>query len=153
MKSLIHSGAKFLLVGGLSTLIEVTLFNLFLLWGLDPVAAKVAASLIALANAYFGNREWAFRHRRGRSRLLELVYFLAVNAVCTALGAVIVAAGVAALDAPGPLLLNVVNLVSIAIVVVVRFALYHFVVFRAPADRSREPDDDAVRTGAHPSGL
>lgn len=129
-------------MGGLSTLIEVVVFNI-LVFGLgwDLVWAKVVASLAALANAYFGNREWTFRHRDRRGRMSELVLFLLANAVCTALGAVLVWAGVAAVDAirgvaAGPVMLNVVNLASIAIVVVVRFVLYHAIVFRVPAKRS-----------------
>lgn len=134
MRKLLQSGIKFLVVGGLSTLIELGTFNLFVfVWSWDPVAAKIVSSLIALVNAYIGNREWAFRHRRGRSQLVELVYFLVVNGFCTALGAAIVAGGVALLGNPGPIALNAVNLFSIAVVVMVRFVLYHFVVFRAAA--------------------
>lgn len=129
-------GARFLTVGAISTLIEIGVFNLlYLVFGWDVVVAKVVASLVALANAYFGNREWTFRSRGKHGRTTEVLLFLATNAVCTALGAVIVWLGVAAasamLGAPaGPVAVNIVNLGSIAIVVVVRFLLYHFVVFR-----------------------
>lgn len=136
MRDMLHSGARFLLVGALSTAIELATFNLFLfVFGWDVVPAKVVSSLLALVNAYFGNREWAFRHRKGRSRLIELVLFLVVNGVCTVLGAVIVGAGAELLGTRHALLLNLVNIVSIGIVVLVRFALYHYVVFRgSPAD-------------------
>lgn len=130
MKRLFGSGVKFLTVGAISTLIEVGVFNL-LVYVLDtnPILAKVIASLVALVNAYFGNRMWAFRHRAGDSRNRELVLFLIVNAVCTALGAGIVAAGVALLGHSDPLVLNAVNIFSVGVIVVLRFALYHFFVF------------------------
>ncbi|MFS0911778.1 GtrA family protein [Microbacterium sp. 179-I 3D2 NHS] len=129
-------GSRFLIVGGLSTLIEIAVFNL-LVYGLgwNVVVAKLVASAVALVNAYFGNREWTFRHRDRRSRWSELVLFLAANVACTALGAALVWAGVEAVHLllgrpPGAIAVNIVNLVSIATVVVVRFALYHWVVFR-----------------------
>lgn len=144
MRDMLHSGARFLVVGATSTVIEIALFNLFLLGlGWDPVLAKVVSSLVALVNAYLGNREWAFRHRKGHSRALELALFLLVNGVCTALGAGIMALGAGLLESYGyesALLLNLVNIVSIGIVVLVRFSLYHYVVFRgAPEPSEAEP--------------
>jgi putative flippase GtrA len=135
-------GARFLLIGGLSTLIEVGIFNLLVyVLGWDAVVSKIVASLIALVNAYLGNREFTFGHRDRRTRRQELVLFLGANAVCTALGAAIVWAGDALTRltvgaAPGALLLNAINLFSIAVVVVVRFAFYHWVVFRVPPARA-----------------
>ena len=90
-------GARFLTVGAISTLIEIGVFNLlYLAFGWDPVAAKIVASLVALVNAYFGNREWTFRHRDRRGRTQEIVLFVLVNAACTALGALLVWVGVEA---------------------------------------------------------
>ncbi|MGR2753407.1 GtrA family protein [Agromyces arachidis] len=129
-------GARFLTVGAISTLIEIAVFNLLYLGlGVDVVTSKIVASLVALVNAYFGNREWTFRDRGGHSRTVEIVLFVVVNAACTALGALIVWGGVMVASAllgreAGPFAVNVVNLASIAVVVVVRFLLYHYVVFR-----------------------
>lgn len=136
MRRLAGVGTRFLIVGGISTLIEVGAFNLFVYaFGWDLVVAKVAASLVALVNAYFGNREWAFKGRDRRGRVAEIVLFLAVNLVCTLLGAGIVWLGADIVQGltghgPGPVLVNVINLASIAIIVLVRFVLYHYVVFR-----------------------
>jgi len=63
------------------------------------------------------------------------VLFVLVNAACTALGALLVWAGIefagVLLDREiGPFIVNAVNLVSIVIVVLVRFWLYHSIVFR-----------------------
>lgn len=129
-------GSRFLVVGALSTLIEIGVFNLLVyVWGWDVVAAKVAASLVALVNAYIGNREWTFRHRDRRGRAAEVALFLATNAVCTAIGAALVWIGVETVAGilgrePGAVAVNVVNLISIVIVVMLRFVLYHWVVFR-----------------------
>ena len=122
LRRLAGVGSRFLVVGALSTLIEVGVFNLLVYaWGWDVVAAKIAASLVALINAYIGNREWTFRHRDRRGRVAEVGLFLATNAVCTALGAVAVTA---------------VNLVSIVIVVLLRFVLYHSIVFRVASPKA-----------------
>ncbi|MCZ4299813.1 GtrA family protein [Microbacterium oxydans] len=137
LRRLAGVGSRFLVVGALSTLIEVGVFNLLVfVWGWDVVAAKIVASLVALVNAYIGNREWTFRHRDRRGRTAEVVLFLATNAVCTALGAVLVWVGVEVVEAilgrePGAVAVNLVNLTSIVIVVLLRFVLYHGIVFRA----------------------
>lgn len=136
LKSIAGLGSRFLIIGGLSTIIELIVFNVLCFGlGMDVVAAKVIASLVALVNAYFGNREWAFKNRDRRRRWVELTLFLAVNGICTAAGAGLVALGELMATGllqhpPGPLAINAINLISIVIVVVFRFALYHFVVFR-----------------------
>lgn len=143
LRRLAGVGTRFLIVGGLSTLIEVGAFNLFVyVFGWDLVVGKVAASLVALVNAYFGNREWTFRDRDRRGRTAEIVLFLAVNLACTALGAGIVWLGAEIVEGitgqePGAAMVNIVNLASIAIIVVVRFFLYHFLVFRRAGSVSR----------------
>ncbi|MCK3769968.1 GtrA family protein [Microbacterium aerolatum] len=137
LRRLAGVGSRFLVVGAISTVVEIAAFNLFVfMLGWDPVVSKVVASLVALINAYIGNREWAFRHRDRRGRFSEIVLFLVTNGVCTLLGAGLVWLGVEALElivghATGAFALNVVNLISIVIVVVFRFVLYHKVVFRS----------------------
>nr|WP_281370328.1 GtrA family protein [Microbacterium pseudoresistens] len=132
-------GSRFLVVGAISTVIEIAVFNLLVyVLGWDLVVAKIVASLVALVNAYIGNREWAFRHRDRRGRTAEVVLFLITNGVCTLLGAALVWLGVELMTgmlghAPGAFLVNVINLASIVIVVLLRFVLYHKVVFRTSA--------------------
>lgn len=125
--------ARFLVVGGVSTLIEVAAFNLLILAGMGAVLAKVIASLIALVNAWIGNREWAFRSRGRTGTCRQLVRFLAVNALCTLIGAGTVWLGIRGLESVagdvGPIGLNLVNIASIGCITVVRFALYHLIVF------------------------
>ncbi|MCS3843598.1 GtrA family protein [Microbacterium sp. AK031] len=136
LRRLVGVGSRFLVVGALSTVIEIAVFNLLVfVFGWDLVVAKIVASLIALVNAYIGNREWTFRHRDRRGRVSELVLFLGVNVACTLLGAALVWLGVEVFTGlrgqePGALAVNVVNLISIVIVVLIRFVLYHKVVFR-----------------------
>ena len=136
LRRLASVGSRFLVVGALSTLIEIGVFNMLVyVMGVDVVWSKIIASLVALVNAYIGNREWTFKHRDRRGRVNELVLFLITNAACTGLGALLLWLGVLGASAilgreAGPFAVNFVNLVSIAVVVLVRFALYHRVVFR-----------------------
>jgi len=124
-----------------STLIEIGVFNLLVyVFGTDVVWAKIIASLVALVNAYIGNREWTFRHRDRRGRANELTLFVLTNAVCTGLGALLLWLGVLAVSellgrSAGPFAVNAVNLVSIVVVVLVRFVLYHRIVFRVAPQR------------------
>lgn len=142
LRRFVELSSRFLTVGALSTLIEIASFNLLLYVAhVDGVWAKVIASLIALINAYFGNREWTFKGRGQHARSLELVLFLIVNGLCTALGAAIVWAGLAVFPEAGPVIVNLVNLVSIGIVVIVRFALYHYVVFKGVRPSATVPLD------------
>lgn len=132
----VRLATRFLLVGGLSTIIEIASFNaLVYAAGWNQPLAKIAASTIALGSAYFGNRQWTFRGRRGRGRRDEITWFVGVNVVCGLVGAAVVWAGVAGLSAwlhrpIGPVTVNIVNLVSIVLVVVLRFGLYNRYVFR-----------------------
>lgn len=144
LRRLVGVGSRFLVVGALSTVIEIAVFNLLVFaFDWDPVVSKIVASLVALVNAYIGNREWTFRHRDRRGRVSELVLFLVTNGACTLLGAGLVWVGVEMFTglrghAPGALALNIVNLISIVIVVLIRFVLYHKLVFRAaPAIEDR----------------
>ncbi|MBY6060318.1 GtrA family protein [Microbacterium esteraromaticum] len=132
-----------------ATLIEIGVFNLLVYaMGVDVVWAKIIASLVALVNAYIGNREWTFRHRDRRGRVNEMVLFVLVNIACTGLGALLLWVGVEAAAvvlgrSAGPVVVNVVNLASIAIVVVVRFLLYHGLVFRTGSPKTSPSTRDA----------
>jgi putative flippase GtrA len=134
------TASTFLTVGAVSTLIEIAVFNLALTaLGASPVVAKVVASLVALINAYLGNRHLTFRDRTTDAPGRQLGRFLVANGVCTGLGAAIVWAAAAVLTSgagqgPSVVALNAVNLGSIALIIVLRFVLYHRWVFRhAPA--------------------
>ncbi|HEU0102079.1 MAG TPA: GtrA family protein [Mycobacteriales bacterium] len=75
--------AKFGVVGSLSLLVDLAVFNLALAVLPDkPLTAKVLSTIVSATNAYVLNRHWSFRARErphGVSR--ELVLFMALNAV------------------------------------------------------------------------
>jgi putative flippase GtrA len=149
LKSLARIGGRFLAVGGLSTAIEIAIFNILVyLVNVETVPAKIVASLVALINAYIGSRLWTFRERRDDQRFAQLLRFLATNVACAVLGATIVGISSSVLEyrlgLGGPVWLNIANLFSIAIVIVVRFVLYHLWVF---PERSTLGGDQLIITG------
>jgi putative flippase GtrA len=68
---------RFIGVGGTAYIIDITMFNVFLL-GFDwPwLAAKTASTVIATTCAFLGNRHWTWRHsRNGSARRQYILYF------------------------------------------------------------------------------
>jgi putative flippase GtrA len=63
-----HAGEliRFAGVGGVAYVIDLGLFNLMLL-GLDwpDLYARIIAAVVAMTVAFFGNRHWTWRERRG----------------------------------------------------------------------------------------
>lgn len=71
---------KFAMVGGITYLVDITLFAMLKLAVLEskPVTAKVLAVLVATIVSYVLNREWSFRTRGGRERRHEAALFFLV---------------------------------------------------------------------------
>ena len=71
---------KFALVGGITYLVDITLFTLLKMTVLEPkpVTAKIVAVLVATIVSYVLNREWSFRTRGGRERHHEAALFFLI---------------------------------------------------------------------------
>jgi putative flippase GtrA len=79
---MIHEVAKFGIVGILA--FAITLGGTWLLnegMGLSPTVATTIATIIATVFSYIGNRNWAFKHRRGEKLGREGLLFIIFNAV------------------------------------------------------------------------
>jgi len=143
IRTLVHEIAKFGIIGMISFVIDVGLFNLLLYGGpLDdkPLTAKVVSVAVATTFAYFGNRFWTFRHR-GRTHMgREYVLFFLLNGVAMliAVGCLWVSHYLMGLDSP--LADNIsANVVGLALGTLFRFWSYRKWVF------PEVPDDDADR--------
>jgi putative flippase GtrA len=68
---------KFAVVGGITYVVDITLFTLLKMTVLEPkpVTAKIVAVLVATIVSYVLNREWSFRTRGGRERHHEATLF------------------------------------------------------------------------------
>jgi putative flippase GtrA len=71
---------KFAVVGGITYIVDITLFTLLKITVLEPkpVTAKIVAVLVATMVSYVLNREWSFRTRGGRERHHEASLFFLV---------------------------------------------------------------------------
>lgn len=71
---------KFAVVGGITYVVDITLFTLLKLTLLEPkpVTAKIVAVLVATMVSYVLNREWSFRTRGGRDRHYEASLFFLI---------------------------------------------------------------------------
>lgn len=76
---LIHEGFKFLVVGGLSTVI--TIAGAVALHGLGKYVAITIATIAATIFSFLGNRHWTFGHRQGHGAAHESVMFFLLNGV------------------------------------------------------------------------
>ena len=141
---LIHEIAKFGIIGMISFVIDVGLFNLLLFGGGPftdkPLTAKVVSVAVATTFAYFGNRFWTFR-QRGRTNMgREYVLFFLLNGVAMLIAVGCLAFSHYVLGFTSALADNIsANVIGLALGTMFRFWSYRKWVFPAL------PDDPAER--------
>jgi putative flippase GtrA len=131
-------------VGATAFLVDVGLFQvLYAVAGVDPVAAKLVATLTATAVAYTGHRYWSFAHRVRTGIRRSFLLFAAVNTTTLLIGLGVVWFVRYPLGHESALVLQAANLTSIAIGTTVRFLAYRRWVFpaRSPATGEASPAD------------
>ena len=81
-RALLAELAKFGIVGSVSLLLDLAVFNLVLtVLPHKPLTAKVLSTLVSATNAFVLNRHWSFRRRqRGESLRREALLFALLNA-------------------------------------------------------------------------
>lgn len=78
-RHLIHEGAKFLVVGGIGSV--VTIGGAFAMQGIGKYKAVTIATIVATFVTFLGNRHWTFRHRQGSGAGRETAMFFFLNGV------------------------------------------------------------------------
>lgn len=128
---------KFLVVGGLSTVTTVGVFNLLAHVGNPPlledhpVTAYLVGMVLGLALNYVGNRFWAFGTARTTSLARHLVAFLVANGVALAIPVVCLGFSRYVLGLDSVVADNVAaNVVGLVLATVARWWLYRTFVFR-----------------------
>ena len=80
-QTLIHELAKFGVVGVLTLVIDVTLFNVCLHEGIGPLTSKALSVIAAATTSYFLNRHWTFSHRARLGLAREFWVFFLLSAI------------------------------------------------------------------------
>ncbi len=122
---------KFGVVGLMAFVIDIGLANL--LWHTvlsDKVTtAKIISGAVATLFAWFGNRQWTFRHRRSRPAHHEVVLFFGVNAIALGISALTLYISHYGLDYTSILADNVATIIGIGLGTLFRFWAYRKFVF------------------------
>jgi putative flippase GtrA len=127
---LIHEVAKFGIVGALAFLITIGGTNLLRYGvGLGPLTSVTIATIVATVFAFFGNRHWAFKHRKGRGLGHESLLFFFFNGIGLLIQLAFVAAVHYGLGLTDSLSYNVSNIIGIAVATLFRLYCYRRWVF------------------------
>ncbi len=122
---------KFGVVGLIAFVIDIGLANL--LWHTvlsDKVTtAKIISGAVATLFAWFGNRQWTFRHRRSRPAHHEVALFFGVNAIALGISALTLYISHYPLGFVSILADNVATIIGIGLGTLFRFWAYRKFVF------------------------
>ena len=145
-KGMIHEVTKFGVVGISAFVITIVLTNALHSGAkLSPVMSTTIATVVATVFAFIGNRNWAFKHRRGEKLGREGLLFLVFNGVGLLIQVGVVFIAQHGFGEHGTLALNVALIVGVGIATVFRLFCYHRWVFNAapaepPAAEQLEPE-------------
>jgi putative flippase GtrA len=144
-KVLIHEVAKFGLVGIIAFFITLGGANLLHYGvGLGPLTSVTISTVVATVFAFFGNKLWAFRHRKGSHWGRESVLFFVFNGIGLLIQLGFVAAVHYGLGMDSKLSYNVANIIGIGVATIFRLYCYRRWVFLmaddAPLPEQLEPE-------------
>ncbi len=132
---LIHEVAKFGVVGIHAFLITIIGANVLSSGaGLGPLTSVTIATIVATVFAFFGNKLWAFRHRKGSHLGRESVLFFVFNGIGLLIQLAFVAAMHYGLGRTDTLSYNVANIIGIGVATIFRLYCYRRWVFLLPDD-------------------
>lgn len=129
---LIHEVTKFGVVGALAFVITLGGANILLSHGLSPVMSTTIATIVATVFAFFGNRHWAFKHRRGKGLGREGLLFFFFNGIGLVIQDGFVAVVQHGFGRHGHLALTVALIFGVGVATLVRLYCYRRWVFLAP---------------------
>ncbi len=79
-RHLIHEGFKFLVIGGIGTVLTFAVAN-GLQGSIGRYKAITIATILATVFTYLGNRYWTFRQRQGQGTRRETIIFFVLNGI------------------------------------------------------------------------
>jgi putative flippase GtrA len=142
---LIHEVTKFGIVGALAFVITFAGTNLLKSGGLSWVMATAIATVVATMFAFVGNRQWAFKHRKGKGLGREGLLFFFFNGIGLLIQVGFVAAVQHGLGRTDKVSINIALVIGVGVATLVRLYCYRRWVFLAPpaeppAAEQLEPD-------------
>jgi putative flippase GtrA len=142
---LIHEVAKFGIVGILAFFITVGGADaLHSGAGLGPLTSVAIATIVATVFAFFGNRHWAFKHRKGKGLGRESLLFFIFNGIGLLIQLAFVAAVHYGLGLTDRVSYNVSLIIGIGVATLFRLYSYRRWVFLAsdapPTAEQLEPE-------------
>jgi putative flippase GtrA len=144
---LVHEIAKFGIVGAVAYVVDITTFNALRAGVMSdrPLTAKVISTVLATTVAFFGNRQWTFRHRERQNVRREYVLFFALNAVALVIALSCLGISHYLLGFTSPLADNIsANIVGMAFGTIFRFWAYRRFVFTEVAQEEPRPQPQAA---------
>jgi putative flippase GtrA len=130
-------------VGAIAYIVDFIIFNALRAGALSdkPITAKLISTVLATTVAYFGNRQWTFRHRERQGMRKEYALFFGFNAVGLAIALGCLGLSHYVLDLTSPLADNIsANLIGMGLGTIFRFWAYRRFVFL----ESEEPVAETV---------
>jgi len=132
---LIHEVAKFGVVGIIAFFITLGGANVLHFGaGLGPLTSVTIATVVATIFAFFGNKLWAFRHRKGSHWGRESALFFVFNGIGLLIQLGVVAAVRYGLGLDDRLSYNVANIIGIGVATIFRLYCYRRWVFLVADD-------------------
>ena len=137
---LIHEVAKFGVVGILAFLITIGGANALRSGaGMGPLPSVTIATIVATVFAFFGNKLWAFRHRKGNHLGRESVLFFVFNGIGLLVQLAFVATVHYGLGLTDTFSYNVANIIGVGVATIFRLYCYRRWVF-VTADDTLMPE-------------
>jgi putative flippase GtrA len=146
---LIHEVTKFGIVGGLAFVITIVGANALRSGaGLGELTSVTIATVVATVFSFFGNKHWAFKHRKGNGLRRESVLFFVFNGIGLLIQLAFVATARYGIGLTDTFSYNVANVAGIIVATTFRLYTYRRWVFLAvdagpPAAEQLEPETSA----------
>jgi len=143
---LIHEVAKFGVVGFLAFLITVGGANALRSGaGIGPLTSVTIATVVATVFSFFGNKHWAFKHRKGNGLGRESILFFVFNGIGLLIQLAFVATARYGMGLTDTFSYNAANILGIVVATMFRLYTYRRWVFVAadagpPAAEQLEPE-------------
>jgi putative flippase GtrA len=133
VRTLLPEILKFLVVGGLGTVIDLGgAALLHSKYHFEPLAAKAVSVTLATLFTYLGSRFWTFRERENQSVRREAVLFFVLNVVGLLIAEAVIGLVTYVMGLRGPLEYNAASFIGTGLGTIFRFYAYRKWVFLDP---------------------